>query len=359
MACDGSVISLNGQPPIHNRDGDSQHEFGTISVFSGDTPAVLSVSWQGGCAGASCGSAGRCSEMDHFLTVQVEQIDDTDLETSICFSLTLAEGMRPEIHDLRSRPWEITNFDIIDCPDSQLGLVNKASHWILNTLSFSSTIDLFTFGAIAITITSIVLLTFLICRNTIYCRRRRADRAARREERRTRRAYKFAARRLRWRKWWNTFRGTTALLPSANNTQRHELTAHGTPHPHLEHHYYRQTAEPSELELETETESGQGSIQAEIRGCRQALQYVGELVRHPADRNIAPGSGTSYFDPEGYGGPKVVDALEKQKLGRSRASSSTAGLSTVISLRTISLGTEAETDIDLSSRGTPPPSYYP
>ncbi|OJJ58916.1 hypothetical protein ASPSYDRAFT_984076 [Aspergillus sydowii CBS 593.65] len=227
MACDGSVISLNGQPPIHNRDGDSQHEFGTISVFSGDTPAVLSVSWQGGCAGASCGSAGRCSEMDHFLTVQVEQIDDTDLETSICFSLTLAEGMRPEIHDLRSRPWEITNFDIIDCPDSQLGLVNKASHWILNTLSFSSTIDLFIFGAVAITITSIVLLTFLICRNTIYCRRRRADRAARREERRTRRAYKFAARRLRWRKWWNTFRGTTALLPSANNTQRHEFTAHG------------------------------------------------------------------------------------------------------------------------------------
>lgn len=299
--------------------------------------------------------------MDQFLTIQIEQIDDIDLEMSIDFSVTLAEDMRPKIHDLCSHPWEITNFDLIDCPDSRPGLVNQINHWILNAITFSSTIDLFIFGAVAITIASIALLTFLICRNTIYCRRRRADRAAKREERRTRRAYKSAARRLRWRKWWDTFRGTAPLLPSANNTQRHDLTPFETPHPHHDHHYYRHTAEPYELELDTETDSRQGFIQAEIRGFRQALQYVGELVRYPADRNIDIESGTSYFGPEGHDGVKAVDAREKQKVGRSRASSSTAGLSTVMSLRTISLGTEAETetDIDISSRGTPPPSYHP
>ncbi|OJJ01513.1 hypothetical protein ASPVEDRAFT_639783 [Aspergillus versicolor CBS 583.65] len=299
-----------------------------------------------------------CSGMGQYLTVQIEQIDDTDLETSIDFGVTLAEDMSPKIHDLCSHPWEITNFNLIDCPESQPGFVNKINDLILNAITFSSTIDLFIFGAVAITIASIAILTFFICRNTIYCRRRRADRAAKREERRTRRAYKFAARRLRWKKWWDTFRGTAPLLPSSNNTHYHEFTAHGTPHPHFERQCYRQAAEPFELELVTEPEPRQGSIQAEIRGFRQALQYVGELVRHPADRNIDRESGTSYFSPEGYDGAKVADSHEKQKAGRSRASSSTAGTSTVLSLRTISLGTEAETDIDLSSHGTPPPSYH-
>ncbi|KAI9934893.1 hypothetical protein MW887_000514 [Aspergillus wentii] len=50
------------------------------------------------------------------------------------------------------------------------------------------------------------------------CLRRRVDRAARREERRTRRAYRIAARHLKWRKWWEGSSLQSMPNPSTDDT---------------------------------------------------------------------------------------------------------------------------------------------
>ncbi|KAL4918194.1 hypothetical protein BDW62DRAFT_201060 [Aspergillus aurantiobrunneus] len=235
---------------------------------------------------------------------------------------------------------------------------------IKKTKPFGSTHSLFPFpnqplqiGTVAILIANIALLAFLICHNTIYCRRRRVDRAAKREERQTRRAYRSATRSLRWQRCWEGITGTVPVLPSSStSTQLHEFcgvdfTTYETPHyqAQSEHHHDDPTAsEPS------------GFLQAEIRSFRQDLNYVGGLVRNRTDGDLE--NATRHVDHEHYG-DKFTDLIEKERESSSSGASSITGLSTVMSLRTTSLGTDMDSDIlscgMLETTETPPPSYHP
>ena len=91
------------------------------------------------------------------------------------------------------------------------------------------------------------------------------DRAARREERRNRTAYRIAARRHRWRQWWNgQFRQRTHI---PDHESQHSLT---------------QVAGEEEGRASSADSSparGGGAMHAEITSLRRVLEFVGELVR--------------------------------------------------------------------------------
>ncbi|KAL2850605.1 hypothetical protein BJY01DRAFT_130424 [Aspergillus pseudoustus] len=219
-----------------------------------------------------------------------------------------------------------------------------------------------------------IIITLLICHKSTCCLRRRVDRAARREERRARAAYKDAARRLRWRQllesWGIPLSGSQN---TSNSAHLHDLSREsedieppgGTP-TRARARYYPQSqplgdsGEPSA--------STTNILDTEIWNFRQALEYVGDLIRVPN-----PDLESGYSLPGTDGGERNSSRRDANRTGRSRAASSTAGLSTVVSLRTVTMSLP-DTDTDMDIEGTlsescvtldtlhsetPPPSYHP
>ncbi|KAF7121682.1 hypothetical protein CNMCM5793_009154 [Aspergillus hiratsukae] len=189
---------------------------------------------------------------------------------------------------------------------------------------------------------TLILITFIICRNTTYCRRKQADRAARREERRTRRAYKSAARLLQRRQWWPWWEGwgTGRQTPARVNYDLPLL------------------AQPGQgRDYGTDVDLGQEphAIRNEILGFRQTLVYVGQLVRNP--RWDLEGASPSHSDSD----REIAQIYTRRK--KQSAPPSTAGISTVISLETNSLlsfdMTSSMTLDTLETLDTAPPSYHP
>lgn len=118
----------------------------------------------------------------------------------------------------------------------------------------------------------IVFIVFLCKkhRNSLSCRRRRVDIAARREERRARCAYRAAAQRYRWRLWWNNlWHGGNNIPPPSGQLTPGQLEAHNM-----------ETNPHAEARRSQESENNMG---AEIMGFRRALEYVGQLVNINGD----------------------------------------------------------------------------
>ncbi|KAK2810791.1 hypothetical protein FQN50_002614 [Emmonsiellopsis sp. PD_5] len=181
--------------------------------------------------------------------------------------------------------------------------------------------------AIILLVATTLFLIARQCRNSPSCRRRRVDLAARREERRTRTAYRNAARRYRWRQWWNTQLG----IPTPSNNP-HDTDAQN------------RLARVDEEEQAQPQAPDQGPIQAEILGFRRVLEFVGELVRPDDDDNQRSSNSNSRRQisqlPPGGGG------------GRSStpAPSSTAPLTTIGSPRTSTvLSYETDSSVTLDS----------
>ncbi|CEL00739.1 hypothetical protein ASPCAL00335 [Aspergillus calidoustus] len=234
-----------------------------------------------------------------------------------------------------------------------------------------------------------ILIALLICHKATCCLRRRADRAARREERRTRAAYKSAARRLRWRQWLESW--GFSFLDSATTTnyaQVHDLSpisgdvdrdSGALGESRTRHPYPQLRGRPRDGETSGSTNTN--ILATEILTFRQALEYVGDLIRVPPNRERDLESGYPLQDPDADVGPDMGRNRRRDasRIGRrSRAASSTAGLSTVVSLRTVTMSipdTETETDVDVDGvegiapsescltldtllSETPPPSYH-
>lgn len=148
------------------------------------------------------------------------------------------------------------------------------------------------------------------------------------------------SRRLRWRQWWER----NSHLPVSTSPPDYNMSIIEQPeHSHL-----------SGTQFDSPSESG--VMQAEIRGLRQALAYVRELVHiRSAD-----------WERNGPYSPRIISNHETADLpGRSAHTdaSSTAGLSTVLSTGTsslLSLDSPSSVTVDtLESAGTTaPPSYH-
>ncbi|CRG88974.1 hypothetical protein PISL3812_06009 [Talaromyces islandicus] len=145
--------------------------------------------------------------------------------------------------------------------------------------------------AISFLIILVIILAFRTIRRSTAFRRRRRDIASRHEERRARRAYKNAARRLRWRQWWEGNRSnsdtrgirSSHLLaelqhPTTNNHPSDHYSSHHGDHRYDDvHNDNRDDYDSSSFE-DVEDARGGGMMQAEILGLRRVLEYVGELV---------------------------------------------------------------------------------
>ncbi|RHZ51342.1 uncharacterized protein CDV56_105557 [Aspergillus thermomutatus] len=194
-------------------------------------------------------------------------------------------------------------------------------------------------GTVAILLGTLILLTFMVCRNTTYCRRKQADRAARREERRARRAYKSAAQRLKWRQWWEGW-GSGRQTPTHVN---HDLSVLAQP--------------GQDPDCGTEADLGQEphAIRNELLDFRQTLLYVGQLVRKP--KEDLEGASSTHSDRD----REIAQRYTRRK--KHPAPPSTAGISTVISLDTnslLSFDTTSSVTLDtLETLETAPPSYRP
>ncbi|PYI08272.1 hypothetical protein BO78DRAFT_78688 [Aspergillus sclerotiicarbonarius CBS 121057] len=179
-------------------------------------------------------------------------------------------------------------------------------------------------------------LAYKICNKTMRCQRCRVDRAAQREERKARRAYKAAARRHKWRQWWE---GKTyhkfETVPMAP-------LAHDLPDRDLE--------QGRQSDAESYVISEPVNLQTEIQDFRQALEYVGDLVResaaHPHENKMDDEAGL----------------YKVERAGSETAASSTVGLATVMSTGSSSLKSldcKSSVTLDtLDSMGSPPPSYH-
>ncbi|KAL3462969.1 hypothetical protein BJX64DRAFT_258522 [Aspergillus heterothallicus] len=220
-----------------------------------------------------------------------------------------------------------------------------------------------------------ILITLLIYHKSTCCLRRRADRAARREERRARAAYKSAARRLRWRQWLQSWGLPlfSGLPDTTSYTQIHEFSpAPGVTEAPGE---ARARCPYSQVFLDTDDElvAGANILDTEIWNFRQVLDYVGDLIRVPTSTreiDLESGYPLSGADTENSG---QRDPSRVTLRRRSRAASSTAGLSTVVSLRTMTMSIpDTDTDVEIEETlsescvtlntlhsETPPPSYHP
>ncbi|KAL2820336.1 hypothetical protein BJX63DRAFT_380511 [Aspergillus granulosus] len=250
----------------------------------------------------------------------------------------------------------------------------QISKHIDKTISF---ISLPTLLILSLILATPILITILICHNSTCCLRRRADRAARREERRARAAYKSAARRLRWRRWFESW----GILfsnhsPTASYAHIHDLSpiSGDSESPNSSGPLYPHSRLPSgndEPGPNTTIGIGTNILDTEIWNFRQALEYVGDLIRIPnpnRERDLESG----YPLPDT--GREQNSRRDASRPRRSRAAS-TAGLSTVVSLRTVTMSiTDTDTDTDMEVEGTlsescvtldtlhsetPPPSYHP
>lgn len=204
---------------------------------------------------------------------------------------------------------------------------------------FEPELKLFQTGTVAILVGTLILITFIICRNTTYCRRKQADRAARREERQTRRAYKSAARRLQRRQWWEGW-----------GSGRHTSTRLTYDLPLL-----AQPGQGRDYGTESELDQEPHGIRNEILDFRQTLVYVGRLVRKP--KWNLEGASPSHSDSD----REIAQIYTRRK--NHSAAQSIAAISTVISLETnslLSFDTTSSMTLDtLETLGTAPPSYHP
>lgn len=127
----------------------------------------------------------------------------------------------------------------------------------------------------------LTVMVFLVKRfgNSISCRRRRVDIAARREERRTRHAYRAAACRYRFRLWWTEFwnrlNGISNPQPPIHRT-RFNL-------PEADDNIFTGSGQPDQ--------PGENTMRNEILGFRRALEYVGQLVHINGPQNPSNGEG--------------------------------------------------------------------
>ncbi|EEH11651.1 conserved hypothetical protein [Histoplasma capsulatum G186AR] len=169
--------------------------------------------------------------------------------------------------------------------------------------------------AIILLITSLFIVLIKHCRNSPSWLRRRVDLAARREERRTRNAYLNAARRYRWRQWWNSrFR-----WGGRRNSVDLRHTQHGQQQ-HQRHNMLIRVDEGYESGSITSNnrtgvgdEGGGGeAIQAEILGFRRVLEFVGELIRpdysyYSSDDTHNNNSSSDYSHLQGAGDDSAGD----------------------------------------------------
>ncbi|KLJ09791.1 hypothetical protein EMPG_14777 [Blastomyces silverae] len=140
--------------------------------------------------------------------------------------------------------------------------------------------------AIILLIASLFVVLIKHCRNSPSWLRRRVDIATRREERRTRNAYLNAARRYRWRQWWNSRFGwgrgreveASGHSQQGRQQERNMLIR-------VNEECENGNSNPSNMTAVREEgaagagEGGGEAIQAEILGFRRVLEFVGELVR--------------------------------------------------------------------------------
>ncbi|KAI1976249.1 hypothetical protein LOZ53_002326 [Ophidiomyces ophidiicola] len=124
-------------------------------------------------------------------------------------------------------------------------------------------------GVIVVVLLLIATIAFVFktFRDSISCRRRRVDLAARREERRARQAYRAAACRYRFSLWWtelwNCLNGASS--PQSSHFQRRFNTPNG--------------ADNIFIDPRRPVPLGAYAMQNEIVGFRRALEYVGQLVQ--------------------------------------------------------------------------------
>ncbi|KAL4943499.1 hypothetical protein BDV06DRAFT_189732 [Aspergillus oleicola] len=179
--------------------------------------------------------------------------------------------------------------------------------------------------------TIVVILAFIIYRNTTSCRRR-IVKAANREMKQTWRAYKPAARKLRWQQFYKKLIGTATL--DSDDAQYHELQllTEGSTQESL----YSEVLPSNEDYydgLNSRNAEGIGLMQTDVAGFRQTLAYVGQQVQYQALREL------------------VQDAILASETAPRRVDQAgDSDLSTAMPLRTFSLGIRTE---------TPPPSYHP
>ncbi|ODH21042.1 hypothetical protein ACO22_05725 [Paracoccidioides brasiliensis] len=201
--------------------------------------------------------------------------------------------------------------------------------------------------AILLLVSSIIFLLAKHCRNSLFCRRRRVDLAARREERRTLTAYRIAARRHRWRQWWNTRFGLYPSFSSASSPSSRDVE-HSCQQQRLTGPAHHEGEGGNLLRHNTTTASnvGGGAIQAEILGFRRVLEFVGELVR-PDGNNDSNASTFLRQQVIGTGNQRDISFVRRDS---TTAPSSVAPLATIGSPRTSSvLSYETDSSVTLDS----------
>ena len=169
--------------------------------------------------------------------------------------------------------------------------------------------------------------------------RRRAEHAARREERRTRQAYLCAARRHRWRQWWS------GNQPRSRDSSSYEGSNHDLENQGNETSRRQSISGASNIFEE-------GAMQAEILGLRRALEFVGELIQ-PDDMRYQNPPRRHPRSPYGRtGSPANRGALVAPP------ASSTAALTSINSPRTSSLmSCDTGSSVTLETLDLDPPEY--
>ncbi|PWY71636.1 hypothetical protein BO70DRAFT_365031 [Aspergillus heteromorphus CBS 117.55] len=225
-------------------------------------------------------------------------------------------------------------------PDTSWSTSKLGIAALIRRLSELTMRDYFLNLAVLVCIITICVLVYSICQNTMHCRRCRVDRAARREERQARRAYEAAARRLKWRQWWQ---GKISYPEPKSELVPMAPLVRGLP-----------GRDPEGFDADSVVISEPVNMQTEIQGFRHALELVGDLVRMPGrDLEGAAAHHGGAKGGEETGLVKVRSAMSDT------AASSTVGLATVMSA-----GTSSLKSLDCKSSGTldttdlPPPSYH-
>lgn len=248
--------------------------------------------------------------------------------------------------------------------------------------------------AIILLIASIIVLFFRVVRHSTAFRRRRRDIASRREELRAQRAYRNAARRLRWRQWWEG----RSYFQAASVTSSHSLPefhhVRGAANSSDENNNRLTTRNVSHIDSASEISSQSSSIpndeepqqrmmQAEILGLRRVLEYVGQLVGTDGTTTTTRSTSSSsarrrtrsrsrsvpppyeqvmrhnHNASVGVGGNRnhTLEIRRSVTPGVISGGPSSPRASTMFSLETGSLVT-LET-LDTLDSGTAPPSYHP
>jgi Ca2+/H+ antiporter len=253
--------------------------------------------------------------------------------------------------------------------------------------------------AIILLIALIIGLFFRVVRHSTAFRRRRRDIASRREELRAQRAYRNAARRLRWRQWWEG----RFYFQAASVTSSHSLpefhhvrgaTNSGDENNRLTSRDISNNDSASEISSRSsdtnDEEPRQRMMQAEILGLRRVLEYVGQLVgtdgtnttstssssarrrtrsrsrsvpppyeqvmRHNRNHSVS-GNHHHHHSSNNHNTLEIRRSATPGVISAASGGPSSPRASTMFSLETGSLVT-LET-LDTLDSGTAPPSYHP